>query len=135
MTEHGANGSASNRKQDTEGKTHSEVQLSLGHSEYEKFERNSRNSNYAAKHLKLGKKKEGVNMYTCGLSPSLKIAFEVVAINEISKEDIYMKRTEFEEGTLRTTTIQAKVKRREAAQETGSKDQRGQNKRMMMGGG
>ena len=53
---HGANGSASNRKQDTEGKIHSEVQLSLGHSEYEKFERNSRNSNYAAKHLKLGKK-------------------------------------------------------------------------------
>lgn len=74
-------------------------------------------------------------MYTCGLSPSLKIAFEVVAINEISKEDLYMKRTEFEEGTLRTTTIQGKVKRREAAQETGSKDQKGQNKRMMMGRG
>ena len=54
-------------------------------------------------------------MYTCGLSPSLKIAFEVVAINEISKEDIYMKRTEFEEGTLRTTTIQGKVKRRKAS--------------------
>lgn len=80
-------------------------------------------------------KKEGVNMYTCGLSPSLKIAFEVVAINEISKEDTYMKRIEFEEGTLRTTTIQGKVKRREAAQKTGSKDQKGQNKRMMMGGG
>ena len=56
-------------------------------------------------------------MYTCGLSPSLKIAFEVVAINEISKEDTYMKRIEFEEGTLRSTTIQGKVKRRKASTE------------------
>ena len=77
------------------------------------FRETSRNSNYAAKNLKLGKK--GANTYICGLSPSLNIAFEVAAINEISKEDTYMKRIEFEEGTLRTTTIQAKVKRREAS--------------------
>ena len=70
--------------------------------------------------------KKGVSTYTCGLSPSLNIAFEVAAINEISKEDTYMKRIEFEEGTLRNTTIQAKVKRREASQESGSKDPGGQ---------
>lgn len=38
-------------------------------------------------------------MYICDLSPTQWTIFEVVAINEMSKEDTWMKRVEFKEGT------------------------------------